>query len=118
VFNWHRLQEKFEKKFARSAACVSKKLSCSTCAHCASSKVILSIFSACSPQRKVHRGAGQSDGQLAIVIRGPWLHTILFEIPVLAIINEVYFRNTNRAPDLVKARLPWLQKCRSCKRPV
>jgi len=22
------------------------------------------------------------------VIRGPWLHTILFEIPVLAIINE------------------------------
>lgn len=48
---------------------------------------------------------GQSDGQLDIVIRGPWLHTILFEIPVLSIINEVYFRNINRAPDLVKARL-------------
>jgi nicotinate phosphoribosyltransferase len=32
--------------------------------------------------------------QLAVTIRGPWLHTILFEVPVLAIINEVYFRNT------------------------
>ena len=30
-------------------------------------------------------------------IRGPWLHTILFEIPVLAIVNEVYFRNTAQA---------------------
>lgn len=27
-----------------------------------------------------------------ISIKGPWLHTILFEIPVLAIVNEVYFR--------------------------
>ncbi len=27
-----------------------------------------------------------------IRIRGPWLHTIPFEIPVLAIVNEVYFR--------------------------
>ena len=36
-------------------------------------------------------------GQRRIDIRivGPWLHTILFEIPVLAIINEVYFRNTS-----------------------
>lgn len=31
-------------------------------------------------------------------ISGPWLHTILFEIPVLAVINEVYFRRT--APGL------------------
>ena len=27
-----------------------------------------------------------------ISIKGPWLHTSLFEIPVLAIVNEVYFR--------------------------
>jgi nicotinate phosphoribosyltransferase len=33
------------------------------------------------------------DGQLDIVVKGPWLHTILFEIPVLAIVNEVYFKN-------------------------
>src|SRR5687768_11984907 len=26
-----------------------------------------------------------------ISIRGPWLHTILYEIPLLAIISEVYF---------------------------
>ena len=33
-----------------------------------------------------------------IHIAGPWLHTILFEIPVLAIVNEVYFRRMY--PDL------------------
>ena len=33
-----------------------------------------------------------------ISIKGPWLHTILFEIPVLAIVNEVYFRRNY--PDL------------------
>lgn len=27
-------------------------------------------------------------------IRGPWLQTILFEVPLLAIISEIYFRNT------------------------
>ena len=39
-------------------------------------------------------------GELEIVIEGPWLHTILFEIPVLAIVNEVYFRNSQPKPDL------------------
>jgi nicotinate phosphoribosyltransferase len=28
-------------------------------------------------------------------IKGPWLHTILFEVPVLAIVNEVYFKRTS-----------------------
>jgi hypothetical protein len=36
----------------------------------------------------------QDNGEIDIRVRGPWLHTILFEIPVLAIVNEVYFRNT------------------------
>lgn len=31
------------------------------------------------------------DGELNIEIEGPWLMTILFEVPVLAIVNEVYF---------------------------
>jgi nicotinate phosphoribosyltransferase len=44
------------------------------------------------------------DGQLEISIRGPWLHTILFEIPVLAIVNEVYFRNTQALPDFAEGR--------------
>ncbi|WP_198972219.1 nicotinate phosphoribosyltransferase [Xylophilus sp. ASV27] len=43
-------------------------------------------------------------GEIDIVIEGPWLHTILFEIPVLAIVNEVYFRNTQRVPDFVGGR--------------
>ncbi|MEP6964542.1 MAG: nicotinate phosphoribosyltransferase [Polaromonas sp.] len=43
-------------------------------------------------------------GEIDVVIKGPWLHTILFEIPVLAIINEVYFRNTQKQPDVTEGR--------------
>jgi nicotinate phosphoribosyltransferase len=43
-------------------------------------------------------------GELEIGIVGPWLHTILFEIPVLAIVNEVYFRNTQKVPDFPEGR--------------
>ncbi|MDQ0069020.1 nicotinate phosphoribosyltransferase [Variovorax boronicumulans] len=46
----------------------------------------------------------QSSGELEIRIQGPWLHTILFEIPVLAIVNEVYFRNTQKKPDIDEGR--------------
>ncbi len=45
-----------------------------------------------------------ASGELDITIQGPWLHTILFEIPVLAIVNEVFFRNTQRVPDFVEGR--------------
>lgn len=38
-------------------------------------------------------------GEIEVNINGPWLHTIPFEIPVLAIINEVYFRATQPKPD-------------------
>ena len=43
-------------------------------------------------------------GEIEVVIEGPWLHTILFEIPVLAIINEVYFRNTQKLADVTQGR--------------
>ena len=43
-------------------------------------------------------------GELDISIKGPWLHTILFEIPVLAIVNEVYFRNTQPQADVAEGR--------------
>ncbi len=43
-------------------------------------------------------------GNIDITIQGPWLHTILFEVPVLAIVNEVYFRNTQKAPDYTEGR--------------
>jgi nicotinate phosphoribosyltransferase len=45
-----------------------------------------------------------ASGELDIRIEGPWLHTILFEIPVLAIVNEVYFRSTQPSPDIAEGR--------------
>lgn len=41
---------------------------------------------------------------LAISIKGPWLHTILFEVPVLSIVNEVYFKNAAPEPDYTLGR--------------
>jgi nicotinate phosphoribosyltransferase len=43
-------------------------------------------------------------GEIDVAIKGPWLHTIPFEIPILAIINEVYFRNTQKLPDVMEGR--------------
>lgn len=51
-----------------------------------------------------HIQIGTADEELKITIRGPWLHTILFEIPVLAIVNELYFRSTAPEPDFVTGR--------------
>jgi len=44
------------------------------------------------------------NGEIEIRIKGPWLHTILFEVPLLAIVNEVYFRNTRPDHDLAEGR--------------
>ena len=44
------------------------------------------------------------NGEIDISIKGPWLHVIPFEIPVLAIVNEVYFRNTQPVPDFMEGR--------------
>ncbi|KMY86888.1 Nicotinate phosphoribosyltransferase [Candidatus Paraburkholderia calva] len=46
----------------------------------------------------------KGNGEIDIMIERPWLHTILFEIPVLAIVNEVYFRNTQRKPEFETGR--------------
>lgn len=43
-------------------------------------------------------------GELNIHIKGPWLHTILFEIPVLAIVNETYFRHVAAGIDKAEGR--------------
>ncbi|MEQ1882168.1 MAG: nicotinate phosphoribosyltransferase, partial [Burkholderiales bacterium] len=48
--------------------------------------------------------AGATTGEIDIAIRGPWLHTILYEIPVLAIVSEMYFRGTHPNADLRAAR--------------
>jgi nicotinate phosphoribosyltransferase len=43
-------------------------------------------------------------GEIDITIKGPWLHTILFEVPVLAIVSEVYNRNVHPLPDFDAGR--------------
>jgi nicotinate phosphoribosyltransferase len=47
---------------------------------------------------------GQADEQLAVTVRGPWLHTILFEVPVLAIISELFSRHAYADHDLDEGR--------------
>jgi nicotinate phosphoribosyltransferase len=50
------------------------------------------------------RPSDKGNGEIEIRIEGPWLHTILFEVPLLSIVNEVYFRNTQTAPDYSEGR--------------
>ncbi len=44
------------------------------------------------------------NGEIDIRVRGPWLHTIMFEIPVLAIVSEVFYRNTRPGLDFTEGR--------------
>jgi len=48
--------------------------------------------------------SASGNGEIEIRIRGPWLHTILFEVPLLAIVNEVYFRHVSAGLDLSEGR--------------
>ncbi|MFN9210454.1 MAG: nicotinate phosphoribosyltransferase [Betaproteobacteria bacterium] len=63
----------------------------------------LGLFQLNTKYIQVERDAGVNGG-ISIVIRGPWLHTILYEIPVLAIVNEVYFARTQPHPDYEEGR--------------
>jgi len=56
------------------------------------------------PEKCITVAEGELPGEISIVVKGPWLHTILFEIPVLAIVNEVYFRNVCRDPAWEEGR--------------
>jgi nicotinate phosphoribosyltransferase len=56
------------------------------------------------PEKCIHISDGELPGEISIVVKGPWLHTILFEIPVLAIVNEVYFRRESNLPVLDEGR--------------
>jgi nicotinate phosphoribosyltransferase len=37
--------------------------------------------------------------EIVLEVAGPWLHTILFEVPLLAIVNEVWFRHQPPADE-------------------
>lgn len=41
----------------------------------------------------IHFSYDELNNELNLIIEGPWLQTILFEVPVLAIINEVFFKH-------------------------
>ncbi len=56
------------------------------------------------PERCICIEESNVPGEIFITVSGPWLHTILFEIPILAIINEVYFRNTQQPLNLREGR--------------
>jgi len=45
-----------------------------------------------------------SSGTLHIHIQGPWLHTILFEVPILAIVSEVYSTDMSQNYELADKR--------------
>jgi nicotinate phosphoribosyltransferase len=45
-----------------------------------------------------------ADGEIDIAIKGPWLHTILFEVPVLAIVSEIWNRRTYPNADHAEGR--------------
>jgi len=64
------------------------------------------------PRKAISVGPGENPGELSIVVQGPWLHTILFEIPVLAIVNEVYFRRKYPEPDFEAGRKRLQEKIR------
>src|SRR3990172_4133761 len=56
------------------------------------------------------RRAPEAEGRIEITIRGPWLHTILYEIPVLAIVSEVYCRRAQPAAHPAEGRQRLQQK--------
>ena len=42
----------------------------------------------------------QTDGELRINIRGPWYQNILWEVPLMALISELYFKMLTDVPDI------------------
>ncbi|MEE1926095.1 nicotinate phosphoribosyltransferase [Pseudomonas sp. 148P] len=53
---------------------------------------------------------GIENDQFYLRLRGPWLHVILFEVPLLAIISEVRNRNLHPQVQLSQAREQLLRK--------
>lgn len=52
-----------------------------------------------------------ADGQLILRVSGPWLKTILFEVPLLALINELFYET--RFPEIPRTTLPPVEELRA-----
>ncbi len=46
----------------------------------------------------------QTEGVLEVEVEGLWYRTVLWEVPLMAIISELYFRMTGQKPDAFEAR--------------
>ena len=55
-------------------------------------------------EKYVRVGAGEKPGEIELTVRGPWLHTSMYEIPLLAIVSELYFRRTQPKADFAEGR--------------
>ena len=53
------------------------------------------------PNRMYVKVIPMVDDSIEIIIRGPWVTTVLYEVPILAIVNEVYFKHMNKTPKEV-----------------
>jgi nicotinate phosphoribosyltransferase len=56
-------------------------------------------------ERFIQVARASAPGEIDIAIKGPWLHTILFEVPVLSIVSEVYNRNLHQKARFDEGRL-------------
>ena len=43
---------------------------------------------------------------MEVSIKSSWLHSILLKMPLLSIINEIYFPGTQKQPERVQGRHP------------
>lgn len=46
----------------------------------------------------------QKNGRLDLIIEGYWFRTVLWEVPVMAIISELYFKMTGQKPKNIEAK--------------
>ncbi len=46
----------------------------------------------------------QTGGDLEVVIEGLWYRTVLWEVPLMALISELYFKQTEQEPDQYEQR--------------
>lgn len=66
-------------------------------------------------QRKYIKINALNDKEINIEVEGPWVNTIPFEIYVLAIVNELYFRNTQSDERFKEGKLKLQEKINQVK---